>query len=264
MRTTSFMPAPLRSNALAMLAKQISTSSAKFLVATLPEASLPTWPEIWIVEKSPISTRTASLNPPIMVLATRLNMDFLPADEWMRRARPANQAGRLVITDHVMLLLRSLSSQDRPPRPASTGNIHVSASQRPGIQICAQGDHHLRRHGISAYADHDPLSADHPGPDRPGIGRGCGSRCLRHPSSCPRSEGWAADAESGRVHAVPSPHQAGLRCGDQHHHWRFARHDHGGSSGRTPARQARALLAQYGLDEFRHFPRHREDREVAA
>ena len=41
---------------------------------------------------------------------------------------------------------------------------------------------------------------------------------------------------------------------DQHHHRRRPRHDAGGAAGRPAARQARDVLAQHGLDEFRALP----------
>ena len=75
--------------------------------------------------------------------------------------------------------------------------------------------------GSIAHAVDVALSAGHAGRDRRAGDRGGRSRRLDPASPCPRSQGRAADRRSRRVHAVPAAHQAGDRCGHQHHHRRL-------------------------------------------
>jgi alkylation response protein AidB-like acyl-CoA dehydrogenase len=85
---------------------------------------------------------------------------------------------------------------------------------------------------------------------RHAVDRGGGSGRIDSGPACARPERRAPDPGPGSVHAVLAPHQAIDRCGHQHHDRRRIGHD----AGTAARREAGNVLAQHGLDEFRHLP----------
>ena len=119
-----------------------------------------------------------------------------------------------------------------------------------------QGHHHLRRHRLDPYADHDALSADHAGRDRR------------------RQSIAAAEAGASIIHLHARDPKDGRPTPDPEVFMQFlprikqscdavvnittgggAGMTHGGAPGRAAARQAGDVLPQHGLDEFRPLSR---------
>ena len=114
-----------------------------------------------------------------------------------------------------------------------------------------EGDHHVRDHRVDPHAHDVPASAVDAVRNRRAVHRGRRGGRRNHPSPRTKSGRRKPDAEPGRLHGVPAPHQAELRRGGQHHHRRGSRNDARGAAGRCDADQARDEFAQHGLDELR-------------
>ena len=114
-----------------------------------------------------------------------------------------------------------------------------------------ESDHHVCGHRVDPHPYDVSASAVDAIGDRGAVHRGLRGRRRNHSSPRAQSRGRQPDAEPGRLHGVPAPHQAKLQGGGQHHHRRRPRDDARGAARRRDAHEAGDELAQHGLDELR-------------